>query len=184
MPWCILHSTDTATLHGRLHCVHLLSVCWPVPGENFTLCFQVWPARRVSSMWSTTPPTMSWCAPRPWWSPASCRSTPPLSGSGTRLTTPPHSAARRASNWWVLGVNAIEMGRGLKGRTFNVFFIAEELCPLMRKIYLSLSHLCHTFVSMAATQLSSVLAGTLVLAFFGHHLLCTVLRSRNNETGA
>ena len=66
-----------------------------------TVC-QVWLARPVWLMWSTTPPTMSWCVPRPWSSRASCRSTPPPSDSGLRLTTPRHLAARRESSWWVV----------------------------------------------------------------------------------
>ena len=74
------------------------------PRLNGPLCVvQAWPAKRVSSTWSTMPPTTSWCAPRRWWSRASCRSTPPPSGSGTRLTTQRRSAARRASSWSVLG---------------------------------------------------------------------------------
>lgn len=65
-----------------------------------------------------------------------------------------------------LGCKCNRNGEGSKkGRTFNVFFIAEESCPLMRNIYLSHSLLCHTFVKMEATQLSSVLAGTLSWLF-------------------
>lgn len=113
------------TMAGSIVFIYCQYICLSLEKISFYV-IQVWLARRVSSTWSTTPPTMSWCAPRPWWSPALCRLTPPLSGSGTRLTMPLRSAARRASNWWVWGVNVIEMGRGVKKAGRLMFSLLQK----------------------------------------------------------